>query len=606
MSRSYGPITLIAFLVLAPLAAQQQPFQALAAIESQNVFVGQAFVYQIQVQGSDQPTKPDLSSLQQDFTIQEAGGGAQNSSSVTIINGRMSQVVQKGYTYSYRLIPKRAGTLLIPSVRVEAEGRATKTNAQQVFVSPPAEIEDFKLRMTVSETKAYVGQPIVLATTWYIGRNVDQFAFVMPTLEDDRFQVIDPQVYVNPAQQSDYLDVVVGEKRATAKKGRQALDGREFVTVRFEKALIPKTPGAVRLPSSTVSFRAVREDRRARSQFGDFFGDSFFGSRRSYESLAVPSNRPVIEVLPLPTAGRPANFSGLIGEFEFEVEASPTEVNVGDPITLTVRISGPRFLDYVRLPPLEQQTRLAADFKIPEEMSPGEIRRGAKVFTQTIRAKHAQISEVPPLEISYFHPGQGQYVTARTEAIPLAVEGTRIITANDVEGSGDQGVIQSELETQEEGIAYNYEDSDALVTAAVVSRSAFASPLWMGLLLAPPLSFLGLLIWNSGLVGKRDLSSRAAQQAVRELAQVSEAPAEVLKLTREYLGARLGMAPGALTYDDVADPLRRKGVADTTLAELSGLFEACEAGRYAGVSVAGGNSVADQARRTVADIEAAV
>ena len=591
---------------LAPLAAQQQPLQALAAIESQRVFVGQAFVYQIQIQGSDQPSKPNLSALEQDFSIQEAGGGAQNSSSVAIVNGQMSQIVRKGYTYSYRLIPKRAGTLLIPSVTVEAEGRTTQTNAQQVVVSPPAEIEDFKLRMSVSESKAYVGQPIVLTTTWYIGRNVDQFSFAMPTLEDDRFEVIDPRVYVNPAQQSDYLDVLLGDKRATAKKGREAIDGRDFVTVRFEKALIPKTAGAFRLQSSTVSFRAVREDRSGRSPFGDFFGDSFFGSRRSYESLAVPSNRPAIEVLPLPTAGRPANFSGLIGEFKFEVEASPTEVNVGDPITLTVRISGPRFLDYVRLPPLEQQTRLAADFKIPEEMAPGEIRRGAKVFTQTIRAKHSQISEVPPLEISYFHPGKGQYVTARTEAIPLAVEGTRIITANDVEGLGDQGVIQSELETQEEGIAYNYEDSDALEVAAVLSRNAFASPLWMGLLLAPPLSFLGLLIWSSGLVGKRDSSLRAAQQAVRELGQAAEEPAQVLKLTREYLGARLGVASGALTFDDVAEPLRGRGVTDATLEGLNGLFHACEAGRYAGGAVDGGEGVADKARRVVAEIEGAL
>ncbi len=596
-------IFIVGVLALSSLAAQEQPFQALAAIESQRVFVGQAFVYQVQIQGSDQPSKPDLSALEQDFTIQDAGGGAQNSSSVTIINGRMSQVVRKGYTYSYRLIPKRAGTLVIPSVTVEAEGRTTQTNPQQVFVSPPAEIEDFKLRMTVSETKAYVGQPIVLATTWFIGRNVDQFSFVMPVLEDDRFQVIDPRIYVNPAQQSDYLDVLIGDKRATAKKGHEALDGREFVTVRFEKALIPKTAGAIRLPSSTVSFRALREDRRGRSQFGDFFGDSFFGSRRSYESLAVPSNRPAIEVLPLPTAGRPANFSGLIGEFEFEVEASPTHVNVGDPITLTVRISGPRFLDYVRLPPLQQQMRLAADFKIPEEMAPGEIRRGAKVFTQTIRAKHSQISEAPPLEISYFHPGEGQYVTARTEAIPLVVEATRIITANDVEGLGDQGVIQSELETQEEGIAYNYEDSDALEESAIVSRNAFVSPLWMGLLLAPPLSFLGLLLWTSGLVGKRDLSSRAAQQAVRELGQVGEEPDEVLKLTREYLGARLRVAPGALTFDDVADLLRRRGVADVTLKGLKALFDACEAGRYAGGSVGGGEGVAESARRVVAEIE---
>ena len=584
--------------------AQEQALSARAAIETNRVFVGQAFVYQIQIQGSDQPDKPDVSGLQRDFTVQDAGGGAQNSSSVTIVNGQMSQVTRKGYTYTYRLIPKRAGTLLIPAVTVQAEGRTTRTNPQQVIVTPPAEIEDFKLRMSVSESKAYVGQPIVLTTTWYIGRNVDQFSFVMPALEDDRFQVVDPRVYVNPAQQSDYLDVMIGDKRTTAKKGRSSLDGREFVTVRFEKALIPREAGSIRLPASTVSFRAIRENRRVRSMFDEFFDDSVFGGRGAYEALAVPSNRPGVEVLPLPTAGRPTRFSGLIGEFDFSVEASPTEVNVGDPITLTVKISGPRFLDYVRLPPLERQTRLAADFKIPEEMAPGEIKGGAKFFTQTIRAKHSQISEVPALELSYFDPGEGRYLTARTDPIPLKVEGNRVITANDVEGFGEPGIVQSELETQEEGIAYNYEDFDALESMPLVSRNAFVSPVWLGVLLVPPLCFLGLYLWSSGLLGKRDSSSQDAKRAVAALAQVAEEPEQVLRLTREYLGAKLDIAPGAVTYGDVAEPLAGKGVSAGALEELKSLFEACEAGRYAGGGATDGEGVAERARRVVCRLEA--
>src|SRR5690606_34729625 len=109
----------------------------------------------------------------------------------------------------------------------------------------------------------------------------------------------------------------------------------------FRKAIVAREPGRVDLEPTVVSFRAIRASaQRPRSLFDDFFGDSFFGSKRGYEHLAIPSNPLSLEVLPLPEQGRPAEFTGLIGEFRFEAQAAPTEVSVGDPITLTIRVSG--------------------------------------------------------------------------------------------------------------------------------------------------------------------------------------------------------------------------------------------------------------------------
>ena len=51
---------------------------------------------------------------------------------------------------------------------------------------------------------------------------------------------------------------------------------------------------------------------------------------------------------------------------------------------------------------------------------------------------------------------------------------------------------------------------------------------------------------------------------------------------RHYLGDKLDMAKGALTFNDVKDTLANKGIDQETLGRLNDLFEACEAGRYAG------------------------
>ena len=58
------------------LTALAQPFNVQAAIEKNQVFVGESFVFQIQIEGSDSPEKPDVSGIS-DFTVQELGGQAE-------------------------------------------------------------------------------------------------------------------------------------------------------------------------------------------------------------------------------------------------------------------------------------------------------------------------------------------------------------------------------------------------------------------------------------------------------------------------------------------------------------------------------------------------
>lgn len=603
-----------AMLLLAAgsLRAQQQPLSARAAVENRRVYVGQSFLYQIQVEGSDSPEKPDLSALRNDFTVEESGGGATNSQSITIVNGRMSRVVQRGYTFNYKLTPKRHGVLTIPSLRVRAGSETLRTNEIRIQVSPPEENEDFRLRMELSENDVYVGQPVNLRVTWYIGGNVDQYNFNVPVLEDERFEFADPRVEVNPARQSDYLNVSVGGRTVVARKGRGRLKDWEYVSVSFEKFLIPRRGGSFRLPSSTVSFRARRSVRGGRGLFDDFFGNSVFNrGRRAYESFSIPSNRPTLKVRPLPERDRPANFSGLIGAFSFEAEAEPREISVGEPITLRVKVSGPEYLDYVRLPPLQSQAALARDFKIPEEMSPGEVEGGVKIFTQTIRAKRAAVERIPALEVNFFDPQQRKYVFARTEPIPIEVKGTRMVTAADAEGLGAEAVMQSELETRKEGIAYNYEDSDALVDQGAAANR-LTSPLGLSVLFAPPLGWL--VLWGFTAWGRRgaDPARRRAQRAFRELqselaaleglGDEREIHRRLLDALREYLGARLSLPAAALTFRDVE---AKPAVREETLQGLKDLFEQLEAGSYAGGALAEADSAGliAEARRACKRLE---
>ena len=86
-----------------------------------------------------------------------------------------------------------------------------------------------------------------------------------------------------------------------------------------------------------------------------------------------------------------------------------------------------------------------------------------------------------------------------------------------------------------------------------------------------------------------DPAGREAKQAYRVfarelkklLADAEEPQAVVLGALRQYLGSKLRLASGTVTFVDVESPLSERGVSADTLAELQRLFEQCEAGRYA-------------------------
>ena len=579
-------------VLLAGAAHGAVTLTAQALVEQQHVYVGAPFAFQVRVSGSESPEKPDLSGLT-GFRVEEMGGSQNSNQSVTIVNGRMNRVVERGYIFNYRLTAAQEGTFTIPAITVRAEGQTARTQPIQMRAIPPAESEDFKLRISLSESQAYVGQPVTMRVTWYVGKNVRDFNFSVPVLEDKRFDVIEQPVQPDPDK---HVRIPVDGGQIIAEKGRGELDGRDFLTVSFERILIPKQGGSITLPQATVSGQAIKGYQRRRGGFDSFFDDDVFGFGREavYEAFVVPSNRPSLRVLDLPPAGRPDNFSGLVGDYQISASAAPADVAVGDPITVTIRVSGPGYLGRVQLPPLNEQPLLARDFKIPDEMASGQVRGAGKEFTQTFRALDSDVVAIPPIELSFFDPKSGRYETAHTEPIPLHVEGARVVTARDAEGFDESGAVQSEIKSAEGGIAFNYESPDVLVNQAAGPAAWLRSPGWIVGLSLPPLVYLGLLGFTLyGRWRESDPAARRSRQALKSLsksmaalkpADTDEYYAGVLDALRQYLGGKLGVRAASLTFADVKPALESRGAGEATVERLRQVFDRCEAGRYAGAA----------------------
>jgi hypothetical protein len=600
-------LVLCSFVGTSAWAAAGGAVSVQAQVEKDSVSVGEPFLLQVRIEGSDiaQGTAPPDMSGVSDFTVEYMGGRSNNSSSITILNGKVNKVESFGHTYSYRLTPRKTGSLEIPSISVPVDAGNSKilhTRPVNIKVSEPEATDDFHLELIFSKTRFYVGEPIILTVVWYIGKDVESVNFDLPILQDQAFSFVDPKTDQDPRKQ--YFQVPMGGASVLAEKGTGAFKGREYTTLSLRKVLFARQPGSFETPEASVSCRTLagyaRQQQR-RNPFDGFFGDDLFNPGRQgvYRTVVVRSPPHVLTVLALPEEGRPANFSGWVGRFRVEASASPTEVSVGDPITLSVAVNGPEYLDNLELPPLARDPEMEKDFKIPEEMAAGASRGAVRHFTQTLRPKSSDVKAIPAMKFPYFNPDEGRYEMAQSTPIPLIVKSARVLTSADIEGkSGDPTVRKSELESWSKGIAYNYEGPEVLERQVDRISNTVSSLPWIVVTLVPFLSFATFLVFSR--IRQKQLADPVRSKYRKALSRFSHrvhnigvagshgenAYAILLESLRAFIEDKLRLDGSALTFGDVEDNLKGRGVSMQLLERLRSLFDVCEQGSYGGMDLA--------------------
>jgi len=443
----------------------------------------------------------------------------------------------------------------------------------------------------------------------------------MPVLSDPDFKFADID---NKGQQGGgaAYRIPLGNGEVAGVKGKGTLDGKEFTTLTFKKVLIPIRSGDIVLKQSTVSCTALVGYQRQRDDFGsgsfnDFFNDDFFNRRTGvYNTVVVPSNSLSLKVLDLPERGRPSDFAGHVGKYTISASAVPVSLSVGDPITLTLTVSGPDYLENVQMPALDKQSSLTKDFKIPSESAGGQVSGKTKIFTQTIRPLRTDVKEIPAIELPYFDTDSQSYQTASTKPIPITVKKANVITAMDAEGSAGQVARGNEVETLNKGIASNYDDPSVIRNVSLEPVSQLRASAWKWIIIGPPLVYL-LLLTGTTLSRLRNgdaikISSKkvysqflAGLRDARNCSSASDGCAMLQDSLRNYLADKLNLSgKTAMTFNDIKEKLSGTALSKETLNELEDLFKKCEAGRYAGMTGTDDiGTIADQAELLAKEIE---
>lgn len=420
----------LAGLLLTATVLTARAQEVTAGLSQDVTAVGQPVQLNISVtggRGAQLPPTLDVDGLEARFA------GKSEQMQMQMSNGRFQTTVTSVYTYL--VIPLRQGTFTIPSIPVKVNGKTLKTAEQtlrvggssggvpvmpaipvqpqgqspQVQTLPPSPRSGGRS----SGEKVAFGDLLVPQKTAYAGEVVPvevRFYF------DATYQV---RLQDRPGFSGDGFTVLRFSK---PQERQQEIDGRIYNVVSFQTALTPAKSGVLEIPAATLEAQIQMPGRQR--GMDDFFG-GLFGSMGEMRQVTISTDPAQLEVKPLPRDGRPEDFSGAIGQFSLQAAASPKKAGAGDPITLTITVSGRGNFDGMGAPTLVE-TDGWRTYPPGErfEASPSDPIgfNGEKIFEYMILAREDQ-SATPVAEFSFFDPALEKYVTLKSPPIPVEIRG---------------------------------------------------------------------------------------------------------------------------------------------------------------------------------------
>jgi hypothetical protein len=406
-------------------------------------YLGAPIELRLTVEGFEEEPQPEASVPPPRRGRLELVGVSPNvSSSVTIINGQISQFREVRFVYQYRYLTTEPGAVTIGPF-VVTQGQVSRTTRPVELEIREVPLSDrLRVVLRLPDEPRYVGEHVPVTLEFWLDsslqKNLYSFTLRAPVFDmTESFQFLD-----DPERRGD-VDVSVetasGTLRLRGTLTQTVSDGQRFAVVSVTRTVVPLRSGTYALEPATL---VVRERTR--------WSPDLFGARRAApeRKLRATDRRRILEVKPVPQEGRPPTFAGAVGRgYTLEVSADRSVVQVGDPIALSFVLRGEGNLETAALPPLHAEGFLPpSDFRAPEGDLTGEYEGGAKRFSAVVRVLDESVREIPALRYSWFDAEEGRYATTLSRPIALSVRPAEVIAAEDVFSAASEGAAEAGME----------------------------------------------------------------------------------------------------------------------------------------------------------------
>ncbi len=618
---------LLSIIVTAPVSGDEQKPEIRVGISAEEIFVGETIDYQVEIRNSENPSAPDMSALQENFRVTSNGDHSRNQATTLIVNGRVSEETVLSHVYLYRLTPKVAGDLIIPSVTATIDGKELTSRTLSLRVLD-AEVQDLVIaEIQMDRQTIYPTQPF----------SVSLKILIRPLPESDESPLLPlrrqpPQLQINwvdlPAGltsdgTSEWLQPLMAQNDAGFRINEiSASSGSFFGGSRpavFELPQARETRnGLDEMPINYFAYQLSRQfvpEKTGRYEFGPAlvkgtFVEGLNGQEYRGRKLVAIAPAVTVEVREVPSP-RPATFTGGIGEYLVAASANPVRLRVGDPLTLNLefaRGSQAGSLELISAPDLSRLPEIVENFEIIDKAPTGRVDGEIKKFAYGLRPKRAGVS-LPALTLTNFDPTNEAFTELSTEPITLEVTEASSLSTDELVGaispSGNK-----EIRKSDSGIFQNITDPAELQNDDVRLKDWF--PVVGGLWCLSLGSVAGIILHrrrSNDSVGQRRSQARKVAQSRLITASQSGNDGNPREALRHIRAALLGLVADTqdqftegLTAADVRRILQNVGVPEVDQKAANQLLETIEGAEYGGGDTVDVTSSLEIARKVIDSI----
>lgn len=572
----------VVFLLLSalPVSAAAQGIEARAYLDRSEVAVDRQFTLNVEVSGAggadEDPRLPDLS----DFATY-LGVGTQTS--MQFVNGRSSTSV----TYQYRFRAVAEGAHAIGPVRVRAGGADHATDPLTIRVRPAGSAsarrapdrsqggvdigpEDLFVEASVSTRQPWANEPVLVEYRLFTRVDVESYGIARP-----------------PGATGFWVEEIALPR---APRVEQVLRGgvQYATTVVRRAALFPTGAGPRTIEPLALEARVRVRSRRLFSDpfgFGDPFGGGLFG-----RNVAVPVESEAIDIAarPLPAAGRPDAFTGLVGSLEVTASLDTASAATNEALTFRLDVRGAGNLRVLPDP----DVAFPPDFDVyPPEMTDDVAASargvsGARSYEYVLVPRAPGSHVIPAVELAYFDAAAGRYAVAASDPLTVEVTGDVLAGGPVLLGGG------ARLEAARQDIRFIRVATSAFVPT---DRRLFRSGVFWTVVLVPLFGLAGALalrrhrerLEGNVAYARRRRASRLARsrlahaRGLRAPEQHQAFVAGISQALLGFLGDSLNVAEAGLVRDDIRRTLGARGVAGDVVERYLACLDKCDRQRFA-------------------------
>lgn len=536
-----------------------------ATTDQNRIVLNETLSLKVTAEESNDFPKLDISAIK-DFTVISGPG---QSSSFQWVNGKMSS----SKTLSWTLIPNKPGSLTIPALTVEIDGKLMQTEPIVVTVlqsdnrstpnsgdQPSQKEPQAPLIFLLAEPdkkEVFQGEQVTIHYKLYTRVNLRQYA-----------------VESKPQGVGFWQEELYAPKQPTLRE--TSVDGVRYrIATLYKVALFPTTHGNLTLEPMILNCSVEIPSRNRKfSLFDDFFSDPFF-SRTKQQN--VRSDKLTFNVKPVPEVGKSADYTGAVGDFRLTSSVDTASVAANQALAFTVELSGTGNLGLFQLPEPEFPGGLEV-FSPKTSMDKDPFRdeiSGKRSWEYILIPRREGQVILPSVGLIYLEPKTGKWLTTETDPIPVLV--TPAVSAI----TESSGLTKEEIALLSQDIRYIRQDP---VRIRSISNRIVPRTFWLMNLLAVAMFFapnVVELVQSNRVERQGAIRVRGTlRRAKKILLKVGDNDYEkVEQAIYSYFSDRMGL-PGVGLDGRILEQKLQGAVDKYTVEKLSALLDICDMGQF--------------------------